>query len=228
MTAREFRRPARRDPPGVHHSQDSGRRPDRVRDVVEGELETVSFRLMTLRTGSGDPADDVETAIEIVMRGRGDFPQFLRDPSRDQNRVVTPRHDVVEEDVAVRDKHFASGEVEVVERREIGVVVAAEERRAGRVAREKIHHRGVTLGRVRRIGPHARVEGISIQDNVRHSVEQRAELGQSIDAAGVIAEMDVRENARDGNRHKVSAAQLGRRKNGNKVKTAATLLDPGR
>ena len=137
---------------------------------------------------------------------------------------MAPRHDVVEKDVAMRDKHFAPGEVEVMQRRKIGVVIAAEKRRRGSVARDKIHHRGVALGRVRRIGPHARVERISVQDDMRHPVEQRTELVQPNDTAGVIAEMDVRENARDGNRHKVSAAQLGRRKKGNKVKKA-TLLD---
>jgi hypothetical protein len=195
---------------------------------MHGELETVSFRLMTLRNGGRDAANDVETVIQIVMQGSGHVSHFLRDAARNQSRVVTPRHDVIEEDITVRDKHLATGEVEVMQRGKIGVVISAEKRRHGRVARKEIHHGSVALGRVRRIGTRPGVEGIAVQYDVRNSVKKRAELSQSIDPARVIAEMDVRENARKGNRHEVSAAQLGRRKNGNKVKTQAAMLDPGR
>jgi hypothetical protein len=131
MTSRELRRLPRCDAPGVHHAQNSRRRPYRVGEVVQRKLETVALRLMPLRDRAGDPAEDFEPTIQIVMLRRGYRLQFRGNSLRDQAGVVTPRHDVVEENVAMRDKYPPVGEVEMVEIRKVSVVIAAEKRHHG-------------------------------------------------------------------------------------------------
>jgi hypothetical protein len=56
---------------------------------------------------------------------------------------------------------------------------------------EEIQHRGVALSGVGRIRAYARVECIAIEYEMRHAIQERTELRQLIDAAGVIAEVDV-------------------------------------
>ena len=125
-----------------------------------------------------------------MLRGR-DRTQFFCDAMGDHPRVVTPRHDVVEENVTMRDKHPAASEVEMVEVRKVGIVIATEKRHAGGVSREEILHRGMALGGVARIRAHARVEGVAIEYETRAALQEWTELRQLNDAAGVIAEVEV-------------------------------------
>ena len=67
MASRELRGLARCHAPGMHHAQNSCRRPHRVGKIMQGELQSVAFRLMALRDGAGDPAEDFKPPIQIVM-----------------------------------------------------------------------------------------------------------------------------------------------------------------
>ena len=104
---------------------------------------------------------------------------------------MTPRYDVVEEDVTVRDKYLSAREVEVVEFRKVGVVIATEKRHAGRMPREEIRHCGMALGGVARIRARPRIEGVAVEHDMWHALQEWTELRQLIDATGVIAEMEV-------------------------------------
>lgn len=56
---------------------------------------------------------------------------------------------------------------------------------------EEIQHCGVALSGMGRIRACTRVEGVAIEYEMRHAFQERTELRQLIDAAGVIAEVDV-------------------------------------
>ena len=85
--------------------------------------------------------------------------------------------------------------------REIGVVVAGDKSRPRDMRREKVRHGGAagrSVGRGR-AGP--RVERVPVQHQVCHTVEERAELIESADLTGTVAEMDVGKDADEFGRH---------------------------
>src|SRR5689334_10557623 len=142
------------------------------------------------------------------MKRRGNRPQLLRDAVRNQACVATPWDDVVEENIAVRDKHLAVGEVEMVQRSKVGVVISAEKSRGGVVPWKEIRDGGAALRRVRRVGACAGVKRVAVEDKVWNAIEEGTKLRQPINPTGVVAEMDVGENASVRDRHEMGAAQL--------------------
>ena len=110
-----------------------------------------------------------------MERGR-ERAQFLCEALADERSVTAPRHDVGEEDVPVRHEHFAAGQIEVMEGREIRIVVAGEKGRVGDLSREKFRDQGPALGGVGGPRAGAGVERVAVENQVGGGAEERAEL----------------------------------------------------
>ncbi len=148
MTLRHRCRLAWGMPPRLKNPQHSKRRPDRIRQIMPRILEPVTFRLVPLRNGGGDPSKKGEPLVEVMKQTRRKTFEFGCDPALDERNVLTPGYDVVEEDIPVDDKHVAPGEIECVVRGEVRVVIAGEERGLSAHRRKKRLHLTATGGGV--------------------------------------------------------------------------------
>jgi len=105
----------------------------------------------------------------------------------------------------VRHEHAAAGEFERVVRREVGVMIAGEKRGCGGGG-EFLHFGTARVGMFR-TGTGAGVERVAVEHEPCDALEQGAQLGEPVDAAGTVAVVDVGKNADEFGGHGCSARE---------------------
>ena len=88
----------------------------------------------------------------------------------------------------------------MVQGREISVVISGQEGRGGFPGKEVVYRRAA-FRRVGRQRARASVERVTVQHEVRHTVEQGTQLREAVDAAGAVTKMQVGEDADEGAGH---------------------------
>ncbi len=122
------------------------------------------------------------------------IPLSLLNPSVQSLSHATPRHDLVEENVAVGGKQTAIGGRAVVRIGNIGIVITGDKPNGRDLALEK----GFNLGELGR--GHARlvVAGVAVEPQGAHPAEHGDQLIQRGEAARGIAEVEIGQNAQHG------------------------------
>ena len=141
----------------------------------------------------GDAGGDASPEGEAVGEGGGDG--FGGEQTTDGGGVLAPRDDVGIENVAMRGEDLATGEIEEVVDRKIGVVIAGDESDGGFCGTEKGVELGAKFGGVGGIGAGAGIDGVAVKNELFRAGEERAKLREVADAAGAVAVVKVGNDA---------------------------------
>lgn len=162
--------------PGAHHQEGAVRWPHGISEIAEGVAQTVFLRLVALWDRVGDAPEDGEPVIEIVAQVEGQALQSRRNFAAGEPGVAAPGYDVVEEDITMNDKDRAAPQFEIVMRGEIRVVVSSDKRGAADLAPEKARDGGAAVLGVGGVRPGPSVEGVAVQHDMGHALEQGPDL----------------------------------------------------
>lgn len=190
--------------PGRENTEDAQGRPHGIGREAQGVFDGIALGLMALGDLDGGAAPDGQPVLQGGgggQRGGVDEPPNLRG-------IVAPRHEVVEEHIAVRDEDLAGSELEGVERGKIGIVITGEQRDRGWDRREQVSDIAPQLGGEGRIGAGPRVERIAIEDERRNSGEERVQLRQIADLTGAVAVVQIGKDAGEWTGHGKKGGRL--------------------
>lgn len=199
------------DLPRAEDAEYPQRRPNGVSGEAERVFEAVWLRLVLLGHRCRHAPPDGESRLQWFAFRRRMAGQLRGDEAPDERGIAAPGHNVVEENVAVRDEHSAGGEIERVVRRDIRIVIAGQKRDGRSAIAHEGRHLGVFFrGELVARAP-ARVEGVAVEHEPGHALEQRAELPEPFRLAGTVAVVNVGENADKFGRHRRGAREAASR-----------------
>lgn len=162
----------------VHEAD--GTREQAAIEVIVGERQRMAGETMAAKA-----------CVDEIRALCGPIERMLLQPSGHFLAKAAPRGDVFEEHIAVRDPYAIVVERKLGLRRDVGIMVAAEKRDAGRVLGKK----AACLGDKRSGGVVLGIERIAVQDDLIRAREQRCERLQTVQGALPVAVMQVGKDA---------------------------------
>ena len=138
--------------PGAEDAEDAAGRPDGVLEEAEKIAQPVRIGVMALGNGVGGATERGQERVELRAIGGGESGEFTGDELAGERGVTTPRDEIVEQGVAMRDEKCALEERVVMDFAEVGVVVAREDRGGRGGVGEEMADVGEEGGGVGRVG----------------------------------------------------------------------------
>lgn len=214
----------RRQPGGLtpcgQDAEDPSGRPDGVRGEAQPVREGILLGLMALGDLGADAPAEGEVVFQAIKHLRSRAIQFRSQETSHQGDVIAPGDNVVEQHIAMRRKNPALRQVEHVLGRELRVVISGEQSGRDAARGEKRRGLGRELGGVLRTRAGAGVERVAVENEAVDAVQQRAELGEALHAAGVVAVVYVGKDADERAGHKKGVASMAEAGPGNNRKDA--------
>lgn len=150
---------------------------------------------MALRNAFRGAAISDESLIELFSFGRRKAGEFRCDPSAEDRGVTSPRHQIFEEDVAVRYENSAISELDRMQIGDGWIMIAGEPRGRRRVRFEKLNGlfcRGLgSEGSAAGAG----VERVAVEDDLCCALEERLQISERSKITRAVPVVEIGKNA---------------------------------
>ena len=177
---------AGRRKPRVNHRERTAWVREEAKETGELMSEAAVGGIVFGRQTDADRAKDPVAGFELVpSAGRKRIAERV-DAAAIFGKIRAPRCEVFKKHISVGEPDLAIGEEEFVDGRDVGVVVAGDEKRLTGVRGEKRLGLGDQLGA---ICDDLGVKGVAVDDDAVSAVEQRAEHGEGANLAGGVVEV---------------------------------------